>query len=128
MALRGETDRDFTALTVTFPSGSPTSTTFNMSKKGLGLVWLPSAFTGFYLGARVGTAGGAMVPLVDRSNSYGGTDVSCVLPTAQLTTARAVPMPGFWFGAGEIQLLAHDGTASGIPQTSARVCTVTIKS
>lgn len=125
--LRGQYERTLTTLTVTFPSGSPTSNTFDMGNYGLGLVVLASGFSGFYLGANVGAAGGTLAALADGSNSYGGTDVSCLLPTAQLAAARAVPMPPYWFGAGTIQLLAHDGSASGIPQSSARVCTLTLK-
>jgi hypothetical protein len=127
MALRGETERKITALTVTFPSGSPTSNAFTMGPYGLGLIWLPSGFTGFYLGAQVGTAAASLAALVDGYNSYGGSDVSCLLPTAQLIATRALPMPPFWFGASNLQLLAHNGSASGIPQDSARVCTITLK-
>jgi hypothetical protein len=125
---RGQGERTLTAFTVTFASGSPTSNTFVMAPYGLGLVWLASGVTGFYLGANVGSAGGALSLLHDGYNSKVGNDVACILPGTQLTAVRAVPMPPFWFGASEIQLVAHDGTGSGIPQDSARVCTITLKS
>ncbi len=124
---RGQGERTLTAFTVTFPSGSPTSNAFVMAPYGLGLVWLASAVTGFYLGANVGTAGGPLALLHDVYNSKVGNDVACTLPGTQLTAVRAVPMPAFWFGASQIQLMTHDGTGSGIPQTSARVCTITLK-
>jgi len=97
-----------------------------MGAWSLGMLWLPSAFTGFGLGAQIATAGGAFVPLVDRSNAY-GTDVSVVTPTAQLVTAWAAPMPAFWFAADEVKLYSHNGSGSGMPQTSARTVTISLK-
>jgi len=126
MALRGESQRRVTAFTVTFVSGSPTSNAFTMGAYSLGMIWLPSAFTGLGLGASIATAGGALVPLLDRSNAY-GIDVSCVLPTAQLTTAYATHMPPYWFAADVVQLVSHNGTGTTIPQTSARTVTVSLK-
>lgn len=123
---RGEYRRFTTALTVTFPSGSPTSNAFSLAQYAAGIVWLPSGATGLALGARVATAGGSFATLVDHLNAY-GTDVSCTLPTAQLTTLYATPLPPFWFAADQLMLLSHNLSGSGIPQTSARVCTIVLK-
>ena len=123
----GETLRGYQELTVTFASGSAVSNPFTASNFALGNYWLPSAFTGLALGAQVAPIGGAFSNLVDHSNGY-GTDVSNVLPTAQLTTQYAGAMPGYWFAAGAIKLFSHDLSGSGIPQTSARSVIVSLKS
>lgn len=125
----GETIRSYTAFTVTFPSGSPTSNPFALAIQGqaLGNMFIPSGFTGFGLGAQIGTAAAALVGLKDKDNAY-GTDVSIVMPTAQLVAAEARPMPDYWFGAGFVALWSHDGTGSGMPQTSARVVTIEVVS
>ncbi len=124
--LRGEYRRSVTALTVTFVSGAATSNSFSLAGHALGVVWLPSGFTGLALGAQVATAGGSFVTLKDFSNAY-GTDVSCTLPTAQLAAAYACPTPAYWFAASDLKLLSHDLSGSGIPQSSARVCTIQLK-
>jgi hypothetical protein len=124
--LRGEYRRSITAFTVTFASGSAVSEPFSVAQYALGIVWLPSAFTGLALGAQVATAGGAFVNLADFENGY-GTDVSCTLPTSQLVASHSCPTPGYWFAASQVKLLAHNLSGSGIPQTSARSCTLVLK-
>jgi hypothetical protein len=128
MPNRGEGIRAYQETAVTFASGAAVSNVFTLANFGLGLVYLASGVTGFGLALQVAPHGGAFSTLVDRSNGY-GTDVSCVLPTAQLVAQAVVPMPAFWFGAGgDAKLLIHDGAGSGIPQTLARACTITMKS
>jgi hypothetical protein len=133
MLNRGETIRAYFETAVTLASGAAVSTEFNMSGYTLGWVYLASGVTGLALGAQgapvqaPGGGAGSFTTLVDRSNLY-GIDVSCVLPTARLTDQFAVPMPPFWFGAGRIKLLLHDLSGSGIPQPSATLAVITMKS
>lgn len=124
---KGETLRGYQELTVTFASGSAVSNPFTANNFALGNYWLPSAFTGLALGAQVAPAGGTYATLVDHSNAY-GTDVSNILPTAQLVAVLPGAFPGYWFAAGGIKLFSHDGSGSGIPQTSARVVNISLKS
>lgn len=124
---RGQVRRMWTAFTVTFVSGSPTSNGFAMPQYGGGTVWLPSGFTGFGVGLQVFTGGGTPTELVDGYNAY-GADVSISAPAAQLSAARAYPFPGYWFGTERACLWSHNGAGSGIPQTSGRTVGVFIKS
>lgn len=123
----GETVRSYMETSLLFASGSPTSNAISANAFGLGNYWLPSGFTGLALGVMVAPAGGEFSNLPDHSNAY-GTDVSNVLPTAQLAAQYAGAWPGYWFAAGATKLLSHDGSGSGIPQTSARIVRISIKS
>src|SRR3972149_2181880 len=102
MALRGQTTRAYTAFTVTFASGSPTSNAFSCTGYAIGPIEIPSGFSGFALGAQIATAGGTHRNYQDTSGLY-GADVSCILPTAQLDRAVTRAMPPFWVGVGSLK-------------------------
>jgi len=125
--VRGQTLHSNKTVSVTFASGSPTSNAFAMPHHGIGHFWLPSGFTGFGLSLQVApSADGTFAGLTDNSNAY-GTDVNSVLPTAQLVAPFAGITPPYWFGTNYGKLWSTNGSGSGIPQDSARVCVMVIK-
>lgn len=128
MTLRNAMDRDLARFSVSFPSGSPTSTPFGCAPYAMGMAQLASAVTGFWLGVQVSIAGGPWLKLPGRSLLYGDIDVATQLPTAQATTAFAVPLPPYMFAADSAVLWTHDGTGVDMAQTSARACLVSMKS
>jgi len=126
--LRGQQIRDFVHLTATFVSGSPTSNAVSMRGYAMGMAQIASGFSGMWLGAQISIAGGPVLPLPGRYNTYGDVDVATQLATAQATTAFLAPLAPYFFAADALCLWSHDGTGSGIPQTSARTVTIALKS
>jgi hypothetical protein len=125
---RGQVYRDFVNVTATFPSGSPTSSPVSFRGYAMGMAQIASGFTGFWLGAQVSLPGGPYLPLPGRNNTYGDTDVATQLATAQASTAFLVALPPYFFAAESVCLWSHDGSGSGMPQTSARQVVVGLKS
>ena len=125
---RNQYGRDLYRVAVSFPSGSPTSTPFACGPYALGMVQIASGATGFWLGFQVSIAGGPYLPVPGRANTYGDVDVATQLATAQASTAFIALLPPYQFAADSAVLWTHDGTGSGIPQTLARQCMISMKS